>query len=280
MVDLREEGYMRLLERIFRREVNGELEHSTCVGTVGRRHNDTLPLEEIVACGAGATAGGRILLDIRKLLLNSTKCHSNVIKPECWWFKPRARSIFTAMEPHMGAAEKRLFYKFLHSPETRFYYEFGSGGSTYKAIRAPNIERIVSMESDTAYYISTQGLLSAPKCERILIEVGARNNWGNPLPDLPLSQYELYFKHIDSIGAAPDLILIDGRWRVACALHAWAKCSARTVVLVDDFQRAEYADILKYFTVIDSVGSMVALKANPDIVIDTEDFRKYEYDGR
>lgn len=191
-----------------------------------------------------------------------------------------ARSIFIAMEPHMGAAEKRLFYKFLYSPDTRFYYEFGSGGSTYKAIRAPNIERIVSMESDTSYYISTQGLLSAPKCERILIEVGAKNDWGNPLPGLPLSQYELYFKHIDSIGVAPDLVLIDGRWRVACALHAWAKCSARTVLLVDDSQRAEYAGILKYFVVIDSAGDMVALKARPDVVIDPEDFRKYELDRR
>ena len=152
----------------------------------------------------------------------------------------------------MGAAEQGLFYKYLYSPGTRFYYEFGSGGSTYKAIHAPNITRVISMESDTSYYISTLPQLSAPHCERIFVDVGAYNNWGNPAAGVPKSRYELYFKHIDSVPVLPDLVLIDGRWRVACALHIALRCvGAGTVVLVDDFQRSEYAAILDYYDIIE-----------------------------
>ncbi len=182
----------------------------------------------------------------------------------------------------MGNVEKALFYKYLLAPTTRTYYEFGSGGSTYKAINAPNIDKIVSMESDTTYYINTLSQLTSPKCERIFVDVGSFNNWGNPALGLPKSRYELYFKHISSISWVPDLVLIDGRWRVACALHTWRKIvGTETVVLVDDFQRPEYASILKYFNIIERAGNMVALKARVDIkMIGSEDFDKYESDHR
>lgn len=185
----------------------------------------------------------------------------------------------------MGQNEKALFYKHLYAAETRFYYEFGSGGSTFKAIHAPNIARIVSLESDTSYYINTLPQLTAPKCERIFVDVDCFNNWGNPAAGIPKSRYELYFKHFDSVSPLPDLVLIDGRWRVACALHVWMRSAAaagKTLVLVDDFQRAEYSTILDYFDVVERAGNMVALRprsptAVPDIAAA---LTKYEADYR
>lgn len=162
----------------------------------------------------------------------------------------------------MGAAEKAMFLKYLYNPAVKFYYEFGSGGSTYKAIGAPNIEQIISIESDTSYYLSTLTMLTDPKCERIFVDVNSFNNWGYPSTDTPQSKYELYFKHIKSLSIEPDLILIDGRWRVACALHAWEKSGDHTVIIVDDFQRAEYKHILNHYNIIEATGNSVALRVD------------------
>jgi len=183
----------------------------------------------------------------------------------------------------MGAAEKALFYKYLYATNIHTYYEFGSGGSTYKAIHAPNIEKIVSMESDTSYFLSTLSKLSAPKCERIFVDVESYNNWGNPGPHVPKSRYELYFKHIDSLPWTPDLVLIDGRWRVACALHTWARVAGKhTILLVDDFQRIEYAAILDYFEIVERAGNMVAMRPrqSSEVGVLTEILEKYEADHR
>jgi len=56
------------------------------------------------------------------------------------------------MKPFMPEAETQLFMKYLTINKNKFFYEFGSGGSTYFACTLPHIELIHSMESDTAFY--------------------------------------------------------------------------------------------------------------------------------
>ncbi len=178
----------------------------------------------------------------------------------------------------MPEKERELFLSYLHRDTTHFYYEFGSGGSTAAAIAAPNVQKIVSMESDTAFYESTAAALVSEKCERVLVEVGCRNNWGNPEKGYDGS---LYFTHIDSLSEVPDLILVDGRWRVACALHAWQKMGAESVLLFDDFVgRQFYYVVLPYFETLQTVGRIVVLKKRDNVMPPPELVSFYENDSR
>jgi hypothetical protein len=193
-------------------------------------------------------------------------------------FKQASRFNFHAMNIFMPDKERDLFLSYLHRPSTRFYYEFGSGGSTAAAIAAPNVQKIISMESDTGFYESTATALQSEKCTRILVEVGCRNNWGNPEKGHDGS---LYFTHIDSLSEVPDLLLVDGRWRVACALHAWHKMNADSVLLFDDFVgRAFYYSVAPYFETIETVGRIVALRKRASVTPLPDLISFYEKDCR
>jgi hypothetical protein len=188
------------------------------------------------------------------------------------------RSIFImALEPFMPAEERDFFLSFLHRPSTRLYYEFGSGGSTAEACRSPNVEQVYSMESDTGFYESTLLELTSNKLQRTLVEVGCRNNWGYPAPGQDGS---LYFSQIDALDSVPDLILVDGRWRVACALHAWAKMGPSSVLLFDDYYgRPHYFAVAPYFEKIGSAGRMIAF-ARGAMAPPADLIRAYESDPR
>lgn len=58
-----------------------------------------------------------------------------------------------------------------------------------------------------------------------------------------------------------DLILVDGRWRVACAMQAWLLANEKTTVLFHDWGRKEYhSPTLYHFKVVDQVGQLAVLK--------------------
>jgi len=56
------------------------------------------------------------------------------------------------MEPHMSENDKKIFYKYLNN--ANYYFEYGSGGSTYQASIRNNIKKIYSVESDLMWHNS------------------------------------------------------------------------------------------------------------------------------
>jgi hypothetical protein len=57
-----------------------------------------------------------------------------------------------------------------------------------------------------------------------------------------------------------DLILIDGRFRVACAFHCFNVINNKCFVIIDDFfDRPYYYVVLNYYSIIEQGGRMVVL---------------------
>ena len=54
------------------------------------------------------------------------------------------------MEPNLQPTDKKMFYK--HLIKSSVYFEYGSGGSTYKASIVKNIKKIYSVESDSEWH--------------------------------------------------------------------------------------------------------------------------------
>lgn len=118
--------------------------------------------------------------------------------------------------------------------------EYGSGGSTVLAgDRAQGA--VFSVESDRDWLAGMQAWFDHhPPASRVILhhaDIGPTRAWGFPkgkskidrFPAYPLSVWE----RADFL--APDLILVDGRFRLACMVTALYAIARPTVLLVDDY---------------------------------------------
>ena len=193
------------------------------------------------------------------------------------------------MEPHLKPADKLLFYKYLKNASN--YLEYGSGGSTYQAFLCTNIDHIISVESDQKWIDkiqneidNTNNIKNADKINFKFIDMKIGDNgWGHPGIDSTKEERAKYSNVIceldKEIVDKIDLILIDGRFRVACALKCFSKIKEDCFIIFDDFlERNHYHIILDYYDIIEktSNNSMVVLKKKNCEGPSDELIKKYE----
>lgn len=155
----------------------------------------------------------------------------------------------------MSLGEKELFYSYLLNATN--YAEFGSGGSTVWANNIPTIKSIISVESDKEFAEKIQK--QCPRAQVRWIDVGPTRGFGHPKDNTFQDRWHLYS---DQDIGNPDTILIDGRWRVACALRVAVKYPHSVVLIHDFWNRPEYHCILPYYSTINSVDTLAILKPN------------------
>ena len=76
-----------------------------------------------------------------------------------------------------------------------------------------------------------------------------------------------------------DLILIDGRFRVACCLKCFNKISDECIIAFDDFlDRPQYHIVLDYYEIVEKTNnnSLVFLKKKAASGPEEELIKKYE----
>lgn len=138
---------------------------------------------------------------------------------------------------------------------TKSYLEYGAGASTLLAADA--MISAISIESDKDYAAVVRAALPQKNLSEVhAIDIGRTGDWGSPLWTLKTagavqrwSRYPdagpLAIKNSDHF---PDLVLIDGRFRVACFL-AIVKASIQqqrpTEILFDDYAHRPYYKIVE-----------------------------------
>ena len=175
-------------------------------------------------------------------------------------------------EPYLDDESSWVFRSALR--ECRFYLEYGSGGSTVLAARLG--KRFISVETDQHYLESVRRKIGALAPDQHLIhaDVGATGPWGTPfwrrVTRQKLSKWseslEAPWRLVH--GDTPDLILIDGRFRVAatltCCVHLIA--SPRSRILVDDYvTNPSYHAIEEYAQLITTIGRMAVFQPSASI---------------
>ncbi len=133
---------------------------------------------------------------------------------------------------------------------TKLFVEFGCGGSTLMAdgLAVPTI----SVESDPYYAAAVRSALSHHETTEILtLDMGITREWGMPMFFAKKKGLRYATAPFERLGSrSPDLILVDGRYRVACALESAAQV-ARTggpsKMLVDDYADRPAYHILEYY---------------------------------
>lgn len=117
--------------------------------------------------------------------------------------------------PFMSLAEKALFKARLDRAGR--YFEFGSGGSTVWACQAGLT--VYGVESDAAWVEGLKQRLGEA-CQVHAEDIGPTKEWGFPVSDAARHRFPNYSEAIHRHDQAFDLILVDGRFRVACVLNA------------------------------------------------------------
>jgi len=132
--------------------------------------------------------------------------------------------------------------------------EYGSGQSTLEI--AEKSKLIVSIEHQQQWY--DYNINRVPKNCVLLLKQ----------PNLPFVEgghcgtYKQFKDYIEApLEKAPyDVILIDGRARVACASICKKLGHKDTLVFIHDFDRVEYQKALKYLELIEIIGTMAKFK--------------------
>ncbi len=184
----------------------------------------------------------------------------------------------------MANFDKKMFYRYLNNSKN--YFEFGSGGSTYQAAIRPNIQNIYSVESDKTWHLIIKKKLgNYSKITFLYNEMETLpRTWGYPGLKSTPSQWINYSDKIiklnKNLSKNINLVLIDGRFRVACCLKCFNIINNKCFIAFDDFlNRKQYHIVLKYYDIIEKTSNnrMVILKKKPNIKsIPNELLKKYE----
>lgn len=134
------------------------------------------------------------------------------------------------------------------------YLEYGCGGSTLFAARFQNIKKIITVETDLSWLSAVRNSLSPDGQGRFVFlhaDLGPVGDWG--YPEAPSENYKSFWRYIcdpwiecKAAGAEPDAVLVDGRFRVACAILS-SMLMTRGVIMLDDYVgRPHYQEVERF----------------------------------
>ncbi|ARV20031.1 hypothetical protein AEP_03106 [Curvibacter sp. AEP1-3] len=152
--------------------------------------------------------------------------------------------------------------------------EFGCGGSTVAAAKMG--KKFISVESDPKFLQAVKSKAGPVVAGAVYIyaDIGKTGAWGIPIfkriTSARLARWRTYYEAPwDILNACKDdsvLVLVDGRFRVACALSAFKRLQDNpgALILVDDYiGRPEYNVLEKYGDLVEVVGRMAVFRPKP-----------------
>ena len=179
----------------------------------------------------------------------------------------------------------KLFNKYINN--SKYYLEFGSGSSTYHASLKTNLKKIIAVENDIHWFNRVNDFMkNNKKFINLYIDIKTNHNtWGYPINDSDKTNWASYSNIVNLLNPnlleQLDLILIDGRFRVASILKLYNYINDNCIILFNNFfDRTEYSIILDYYEIIENSedNSMAVLKKkinnSPNEII----IKNYEYD--
>ena len=189
-----------------------------------------------------------------------------------------------SFKPYMNNDEIVLLEKYYRNSKN--YFEFGAGGSTCCAIKN-NIENIESVETDN-YWVSQlkKDPLVSNKLNKKKLKIHMfplnfewtkaiswNSNHKEYLKTCDKSNWHNYSKIIRKCDLKLDLVLVDGRFRVASTLETIKKVDNNCFILIHDYRQPNnthrgYEFVEKYLDIIEHVDSLYVFKKKQNINLD------------
>lgn len=187
----------------------------------------------------------------------------------------------------MSAKEKKLFLRTIK--DSKYYLEFGMGGSTIKVIQNSKAQ-VYSVESSSEWishmraYRLVRRMEKRKRLQVCYVNIGPTGKWGfpatNSFPDLfpPYSSSVFDITNNEKI----DIVFIDGRFRIACTLKTIMECrqNSELKILIHDFwNRSIYHILLRYLEELESADTLGVFKIRKDVDLELvkNDYEQYKY---
>ncbi len=191
-------------------------------------------------------------------------CQSPSVAPE-----PVERPRAPMQEPQVTfPAEVAAYVKNLYTQAT-VILEYGSGGSTLLAANMPG-KTVISVENDARWaedmraWIANATLPSKPRIYPV--DVGETGKWARPKNARHWKKFHTYPLKVwdEPYFEQPDVILIDGRFRIACFVTAYLRATKPVIVLFDDYvDRPHYHVVERLLAPTECVGRMARFDLQP-----------------
>lgn len=175
------------------------------------------------------------------------------------------------LEPTLSPAELDVLLR--HAREARGIVEYGCGHSTGMFVRS-GAARILSVDSDPAWIARLRlvpelaGAEAEGRLSLIHVDLGPVKNWGKPRDKSLRGRWPSYAlaPWVREPDFAPELVFVDGRFRVASILAALLFGPKGVTVAVHDFwSRPEYHSVLAFAQVLEQVETLAVLRAAPGL---------------
>ena len=180
--------------------------------------------------------------------------------------------------PSMFSSRKKEVFRRLLEQATG-YFEYGCGGSTAIANGMPNLLRIASVETDFEWAQRVHEV--CPDVNMIWVDIGPTKEFGQPVDEALRIGWPRVPEVWSQASHAYDLVLIDGRFRVACAALICLHPKYVKRICFDDFtSRPQYHVILPFIDILETVDTMIVFqpKARLDRAALQELYETYKYD--
>lgn len=171
--------------------------------------------------------------------------------------------------PHltMPAPEAELLRSVYADADT--ILEYGSGGSTVLAADMPG-KTVFSVESDKNWAAMMRDWFAAnppaSKVEIIWASIGPTVEWGHPKDNRAWKRYARYPLAVwdrEDLGQ-PDVVLVDGRFRLGCVLATAFRTTEPVTLLFDDYARRKFYHVVEdYVGAPEITGRMARFEIKP-----------------
>lgn len=193
---------------------------------------------------------------------------SKIVDHAIWQCHQRIIGFAVPDSPHFEEESLPYFRERLRS--STLYLEYGCGGSTVEAARLG--KSFVSVEGDRYYLEAVRKKIEkqfGPVEGTFLhADVGLTGPWGYPIfKARNLARMQRWKGYAEkpwrSLRSMPDLILIDGRFRVHCALFTISKVSDFEILFDDYGRRPHYREVEKFARLDRMYGRMAVFRPKP-----------------
>ncbi|GAB4073155.1 hypothetical protein KHC28_00015 [Ancylobacter sonchi] len=180
-------------------------------------------------------------------------------------------NLLAALKPTLRPAELDMLNAY--ASKAKGIFEYGCGHSTAGFVDL-GVPRIVSVDSDPAWIERLRQIPSLVKAEEdrrltfIHADIGPVGDWGKPRNRKSKARWPAYVLAPWTQGPkfSPDMVFVDGRFRVACILTAFLFGRPKLKVVVHDFwDRDYYHKALQFASVVDKAERLAVLEPARDI---------------
>lgn len=194
---------------------------------------------------------------------------------------PASKTESSEIKPSLDAGGLAALTEHLSKCES--YLEYGCGGSTVLAAKS-GVKRIIAVDTAQAWLETVEKNIRGFSVDITLkhCDLGPVRTWGYPIDKQHIGRFHKYailpWDIAKASGTTPQVIFIDGRFRVACFLYSLMAAKLGTIILFDDYMnRPPYHEVEKFCQRTEARGRMgvFVVKEKPPMLEVMEAFAKY-----